>query len=229
LWQVSDAFRLVTLGDAFVYRRDDAADRGEKERRTILPDRRSGNRFERFGVERRSGRDRRAQVPQLGSTIVPTRVPLPPSPPPVTTKQPEPVPIAEVRRALAAGAYADAAALAERMAQAEPLAADAHYLRGLALSNLGRDADALVDLRKAVYLDPDLGFAHFLLAGALARIGEGVAAARSYRAAAVALARMPADLVAAELGGRSAAELVELCHQFAARYEQVPGTDGSER
>jgi chemotaxis protein methyltransferase CheR len=159
--------------------------------------------------------------------IVPARAPLPPTP--VTVSQPEPSPIAEVRRALASGRYEDAAALAEKMARAEPLAADAHYLRGLALSNLGRDADALVELRKAIYLDPDLGFAHFLLAGALARIGEGVAAARSYRAAAGALRRMPADLISAELGGRSAAELVELCHQFAARCELIAGPDAGGR
>ena len=41
LWQVSDAFRLVTLGDAFVYRRDDAAEGSAQERRTVLPDRRA--------------------------------------------------------------------------------------------------------------------------------------------------------------------------------------------
>src|SRR5439155_5244591 len=100
------------------------------------------------------------------------------------------------------GQYAEAADLAEQMAHAEPLAADAHYLRGLALTNLGRDADALVELRKAIYLDPGLGFAHFLLAGALSRLGEAVAAARSYRAAAEVLERMPGDVAPEELGRR---------------------------
>jgi Flp pilus assembly protein TadD len=109
------------------------------------------------------------------------------------------------------------------MAHAEPLAADAHYLRGLALTNLGRDNEALVELRKAIYLDPGFGFAHFLLAGALARLGETVAAARSYRAAAEMLQRMPAGIAPEELGGRSAVELAELCRQLADRAERHGG------
>jgi Flp pilus assembly protein TadD len=131
--------------------------------------------------------------------------------------------VSEVRRALAAGHYVEAVDLAERMAQAEPLAADAHYLRGLALTNLGRDTEALVDLRKAIYLDPGFGFAHFLLAGALARLGESIAAARSYRAAAEMLARMPSNVAPEELGGRSATELAELCRSLADRAERHGG------
>ncbi|MFL6241065.1 MAG: hypothetical protein ACJ735_16410, partial [Actinomycetes bacterium] len=87
----------------------------------------------------------------------------------------------------------------------------------------GRDSEALVDLRKAIYLDPGLGFAHFMLAGALARLGESTAAARSYRAAAELLQRMPGDVAADELGGRSAAELAELCTQLADRAERHGG------
>jgi chemotaxis protein methyltransferase CheR len=242
LWQVSDAFRLVSLGDAFVYRRDDAADAAGDERRNVLPDRRAPGKSERWGVERRQGRDRRGAPPLTGhsglvatlgrvltSPISPS-VPHPPSqpsppaaPPPVTTTQPEPAPVSEVRRALAAGEYAEAVDLATRMAQAEPLAADAHYLRGLALTNLGRDGEALVDLRKAIYLDPGFGFAHFLLAGALARLGESVAAARSYRAAAELLQRMPPSVAPEELGGRSAVELAQLCRQLADRAERHGG------
>jgi chemotaxis protein methyltransferase CheR len=241
LWQVSDAFRLVSLGDAFIYRRDDtpppppeATDeelaRHASERRSVLPDRRGGGKNERFGLDRRSGHDRRLgnppgksrNRPTLRNTIIP-KASEPPAP--VTVRQPEPSPLAAVRQALGDGRYDEAVQLAESLASAEPLAVDAHYLRGLALCNLGRDAEALVDLRKAVYLDPELGFAHFLLAGALARVGEGIAAGRSYRAAATALERMPADLVAAELGGRSAAELAELCRTLAERAESASGDD----
>jgi chemotaxis protein methyltransferase CheR len=238
LWQVSDAFRLVPLGDAFVYRRDDEAEASGQERRNVLPDRRSPGKSERWGVERRQGRERRGEpastrhsglVATLGRVISPPG-PRPPSqqtpptaPPPVTTTQPEPAPVSEVRRALAAGRYDDAVTLAEQMAQAEPLAADAHYLRGLALTNLGRDAEALVDLRKAIYLDPGFGFAHFLLAGALARCGESVAAARSYRAAAELLARMPPSVAPEEFGGRSAVELADMCRHLADRAERHGG------
>ena len=120
---------------------------------------------------------------------------------------------------MGAGRYAEAADLAAEITTADPLRQEAHYLQGLALTNLGEDADALVVLRKAVYLDPDDGFAHFLLAGALERRGELVAAGRSYRAAATTLGRRPLDAVAPELGGRSVAELAGLCAQQALRVE----------
>ena len=55
--------------------------------------------------------------------------------------------------------------------------ADAHYLRGLALVDLGEDAGALAELRKAVYLAPQDGFAHFLLAGVLSRLDQAQAEA----------------------------------------------------
>ena len=120
---------------------------------------------------------------------------------------------------MATGSYAEAADLAAEITTADPLRQDAHYLHGLALTNLGRDADALVVLRKAVYLAPDDGFAHFLLAGALERVGEPVAAGRSYRAAATTLGKRPLDAVAPELGGRSVAELAALCAQQAHRVD----------
>jgi Flp pilus assembly protein TadD len=126
-------------------------------------------------------------------------------------------PLDAVRAALALGQYDEAADVAAEVVAATPLWAQAHYLQGVALTNLGRDADALVVLRKAVYLDPDHGFAHFLLGGALERSGEPVAASRSYRAAASTLGRRPLDSVATELGGRSVAELAALCMQLAQR------------
>ena len=243
LWQVSDAFNLVTLGDAFVYRRDDVAAKDEAERRRVLPDRRAPGRSERWGVERRSNRDRRNEpaptpaprglVATIGRVLTTpigpgasrqaasrAAAPAPVAPQPIATEQAVPAEVTAVRQALAAGEYADAVRLAESIADAQPLAADAHYLRGLALTNMGRDAEALVDLRKAIYLDPGLGFAHFLLAGALARLGERVAAIRSYRAAADTLKRMPPDAAADELGGRKASELAELCTSLADRHSE---------
>jgi chemotaxis protein methyltransferase CheR len=89
----------------------------------------------------------------------------------------------DARAALAAGRHDDAAALAERAALALPLHAPAHRLRGEALVALGRDEQALVALRKALYLDPDDALAHLQLAGALARSGHVAAAVREYRAA----------------------------------------------
>jgi chemotaxis protein methyltransferase CheR len=125
-----------------------------------------------------------------------------------------------VHQELKAGRYLLAAEMAESLASREPLLAEAHYLRGMALCNQGRDRDALDSLRKAVYLDSNAGFAHFLLAGALARLGESAAAATSYRAAAETLGRRAGDAVAAELGGRSIAELIVLCRSLAGSSEE---------
>jgi chemotaxis protein methyltransferase CheR len=213
LWQVCDDFSLVPLGDAFVYRRGASDD----NRRAVLPDRRTENEPRPTRADRRRGpldrRGRRA-APSVPPPSLPVGEPGLPS---------GLDPMVAVRTAVAVGDYDEAADLAEEVTTATPLRAEAHYLRGLALTNLGRDAEALVVLRKAVYLDPHDGFAHFLLAGALERSGERVAAGRSYRAAATTLGTRPLDSVAPELGGRSVAELAVLCQRLA---RQVEGTCG---
>ena len=223
LWQVNDAFRLVTLGDAFVYRKDVPGE----ERRTVLPDRRTGDDgLPADGERRTSKNDRRAA--RWEALTKPRTLPFPrPSSSrggggrtleSVSVAATAPAysdPIEEVRAALREGRYADAASLARAVTVAEPLRADAYYLHGLALANQGLDSDALVELRKAVYVDPMAGFAHFLLAGVLARLGDAQGAARSYKAAAETLGRTADDHLATELGGRSVSELVDLCRQLA--------------
>jgi chemotaxis protein methyltransferase CheR len=229
LWQISDDFTLVSLGDAFVYRRIDAG----AERRAVLPDRRTEDEPRPTRADRRRGPvDRRnvagAKAPRVSDeatgTLPRVRERLEAVPPgPAADAGPDP--LVAVRTAVAQGKYAEAADLAAEVVTATPLRSEAHYLHGLALGNLGRDAEALVVLRKAVYLDPDDGFAHFLLGGALERSGERVAAARSYRAAASTLGRRPFDAVAPELGGRSVAELAALCHQLARSAESAMRTE----
>jgi chemotaxis protein methyltransferase CheR len=213
LWQVTDAFSLVSLGDAFVYRRPVPG----AERRAVLPDRRTEDEPRPTRADRRRNvEDRRRPTtsrwrPRLS---LPTAVP-----PPTPAADPVADPLDAVAAAVGAGRYEEAADLASDVTAADPLRARAHYLHGLALTNLGRDADALVVLRKAVYLAPDDGFSHFLLAGALQRVGEQIAAARSYRAAASTLGGRPLDAVAPELGGRSVAELAAVCAEQARRIE----------
>jgi len=214
LWQISDEFSLVSLGDAFLYRRQPAIG----ERRLVLPDRRTEDEPRPTRADRRRGPLDRRRV-GLG------RRKSEPKPEAVESTslsaEPRPDPLVAVRTAVAEGRYDDAADLAAEVVTATPLRSEAHYLHGLALSNLGRHADALVVLRKAVYLDPDDGFAHFLLGAALERLDEHVAAARSYRAAATTLGRRPRDAVAPELGGRSVAELAQVSTKLAAHAEQA--------
>jgi chemotaxis protein methyltransferase CheR len=218
LWQISDDFTLVTLGDAFVYRRQPQSYAAQvAERRRVLPDRRTENEPRPTKADRRRGPDDRRKL-FAAAAPVPVPAVAPPTPPPMRD------PLDAVRAAVTSGNYAEAADLAAEVVTASPLLQEAHYLQGLALTNLGRDADALIVLRKAVYLAPADGFAHFLLAGALERQGEQLAAARSYRAAAGTLGGRPKDAVAPELGGRSVAELAALCSEQARRIETTSRT-----
>jgi chemotaxis protein methyltransferase CheR len=225
LWQISDDFALVPIGDAFVYRRLAATDESH-EHRWVLPDRRTEDEPRPTRADRRRGDADRRGRPALAAPL-PEQRPSPPPvlsapvvPEPASAPAPPPDPLDAVRAAIAEGRYAEAADVAAEVVATTPLWAQAHYLHGVALTNLGQDAQALVALRKAVYLDPQHGLAHFLLGGALARHGEPMAAARSYRAAASTLGRRPLDGVADELGGRSVAELAALCTQLAQRADQ---------
>jgi chemotaxis protein methyltransferase CheR len=227
LWQISDDFSLVSLGDAFVYRRLDEP--VEEERRRVLPDRRTEDEPRPTRADRRRGEnDRRGratettELPKLPRLVTPAMPIVATIVPVVPTHDP----LDAVRTALTDGRYAEAADIAAEVVAATPLWAEAHYLQGVGLTNLGRDADALIVLRKAVYLDPDHGYAHFMLGGSLDRLGEHVAAARSYRAAAGTLGRRPLDSVAAELGGRSVAELAALCMELAHRADVDARTVG---
>jgi len=213
LWQVNDDLRLVPLGhgdDAtFVYRRGEPAPVASAPAPAATP----------------------PAAPLPGPARPAAAVPAGLAPPlqrrrgvgperqvPPALLQPATAdPVLAVRTALAEGQYETAARLARRAAVAAPLRAELHYLLGRALVDLGREAEALPALRSAVYLEPRSGLAHFLLAGALRRSGDPVAAAREYSAAARTLGQSPGEATADELGGRSASELAALCAQLAAR------------
>jgi chemotaxis protein methyltransferase CheR len=194
-----------------VYRRLD----GPREaRRAVLPDRRPG--ADPKPAERRLRPRRTEKAAKPAARPAPKPAPAPPSADDL---------VARTRAALAKGRYDEACALAERAVEVEPLRGEVFYLRGLALVDLGDDERALVELRKAVYLEPDMGFAHFLLAGVLDRLGDRAASAREYAAAADTLGLAPGDATAEELGGRSVRELAQLCRQLERRYsgERVEG------
>jgi chemotaxis protein methyltransferase CheR len=227
LWQICDDFTLVPLGDAFVYRRADQPEATDR-RRWVLQDRRTEDEPRPTRADRRRGdTDRRGRPPGPAAAVAPAATSTPPAVPESTAAVPPPRdPLDAVRWAIAEGRYDEAADVAAEVVAATPLWAQAHYLHGVALTNLGRDADALVVLRKTVYLEPEHGLAHFLLGGALERLGEPVAASRSYRAAAYTLGSQPLEGVAPELGGRRVTELAELCLQLARRVDQTTRSSG---
>ena len=169
LWQVTDAFRLVTLGDAFVYRRIDPP---KVERRVGLGGLKAFGWRNGAGPAARTG----AGVTGRASRSVAAVVDRPAAPAGTgagaapgagrarrrrpgrrTGDRPDGLPpsLQLVHAELAAGRYLLAAEMAESLASREPLLAEAHYLRGMALCNQGRDRDALDSLRKAVFLDSE--------------------------------------------------------------------------
>ena len=180
LWQVSDAFTLVPMGEAFIYRR--TADVRSRASRTSKATPRAPRQLTR----------RRTTATAL------------------TVDN-----LAAARTAFAAGDYGEAAREAEAATVADPLNAEGYVVLGHARTTLGLDTQAVDPLRKAVYLEPTAGHAHFLLAGALSRVGQPGPAAASYRAAARALPLMPPRMLGSYLGGRSVQDLVDLCLRLA--------------
>lgn len=198
LWQVSEAFSLVPVGDAYVYRRSHQGSPG---------------------APRRQGRQgtRRA-------TVAPVVPDAPPAPValrrPAATRGPDSRRdadglLADARARLADGDYAEAARSAAQAVAADSLLAPAYVVLGQARSTLGQDGAAIDTLRKAVYLDPAAGHAHFLLAGALSRMGLHGPAVVSYRAAARAVEAMTPAQRAELLDGRDAGEMSDLCERLA--------------
>lgn len=89
-----------------------------------------------------------------------------------------------VRAALAAGSFADAERRASALAVAFPASADAHNLRGSALRNLGRLAEAAEAFAQAVRIAPDIPELRCNLGLCLKRLGRASQAIEHLRFAA---------------------------------------------
>ena len=199
LWQVSDAFALVPVGDAFVYRKSHDSRRGSPtQRRRSVPIRSTPPAMPSrpepaVRAVLSPGARRASRAADVGGVAL----------------------LATARGHLVAGDYASAAVAAEAAVRADSLLGPAYVVLGRARSTLGEDAAAVDPLRKAVYLDPTAGDAHFLLGGALSRLGQHGGAAVSYRAAAASLQHLDDATRRDLLGGRDLAELVDLCETLA--------------
>jgi chemotaxis protein methyltransferase CheR len=107
-------------------------------------------------------------------------------------------------------ANAKGAREAERIAQAavrrHPLDAQLHYLRASLLLTLDRDEEAEHEAQRALYLDPSLAVAHFLLGTILRKRGARPDALRAFRNVRDLCAARPSDEeVAAGAGERAGA------------------------
>ncbi|HMC70838.1 MAG TPA: protein-glutamate O-methyltransferase, partial [Mycobacteriales bacterium] len=103
LWQITDAFTLVPLGDAFVYRRPAATG----ERRAVLPDRRTEDEPRPTKADRRRHTEDRRRMAALRPRLA-VPAPAPASSPPAQAVDP----LLAVTAAVQAGRYAEAADLA---------------------------------------------------------------------------------------------------------------------
>jgi chemotaxis protein methyltransferase CheR len=215
LWQVSDAFTLVPLDEAFLYRRDGATRAGLRAD-AAMPGRSSVARSATLRRLWPASPTRRTPVAPVAATPAGVVGPRTPS------AQDN---LAAARKALASGDYREAVGLAGQAIAAEPLLAEAYVVLGHARSTIGLDAQAVEPLRKAVYLDPSAGHAYFLLAGALSRLGQHGPAAVSYRAAARSLPSVSEPILRTFLGGRSVTELADVCERLsrAATHLQTNG------
>ncbi len=194
LWQVTDAFTLVTLGDAFAYRKDVPVVRVPEPEPEPEPRPRRPLPTPRVSPPRPHTRDELDHVPDPDQATHLLRL---------------------AREAMEQTRYGEAARLAAAAATASPFEVDAYLVEGRARATVGDDAGSLVALRKAVYLSPELGHARFALAGALSRCGEHAAAAREYRAAALSLPTTPESELVDLLDGCDVAQLVALCRRLA--------------
>jgi chemotaxis protein methyltransferase CheR len=155
VWQVSDRFVPVDLGDCFAYR-------------PRLPQAPKG--------EPKAFRPRPPQPPPPPPPSKPLAPrPSPPSPP-------EPVePLAAVVELVVAGQLTQAQAALRRVLAANPADAQAHALEGYLQEVSGNPEAAICAFRAALYLEPELFQARLFLAHTLRRLGQGARALAEYR------------------------------------------------
>ena len=213
LWQISDEFSLLPVGEAFVYRKDavPAARRPALRGAPAAATTPSPPRRVMQNVLRVPGlRPRRHTTSEPPPRTEAARIPSPADD------------LLRAREALSRGNYDEAATLAERATATNPLLVDGYIVEGRALSNQGDDDGALAALRKAVFLDPAAAHAHFLLATTLARVGDPSGAALSFASAANTLPGASPETLSELLDGRAVSDLVDLCRQLAASLQPEP-------
>jgi chemotaxis protein methyltransferase CheR len=99
---------------------------------------------------------------------------------PEPKRQELPASMAAALAAADAGRLDDALAATRRVLEADPLDADAHFVRGVAELGRGDATAAAGSLRRALYVDPAFALAAFQLGRAYDALGDEAAARRSY-------------------------------------------------
>jgi chemotaxis protein methyltransferase CheR len=123
----------------------------------------------------------------------------PPEPPAASAAIPAVELSADLDDALRAANQGDLEAALEatdRALNCDALDTNAHFLRGLALRGLGRQAEAISAFRSALYVDPEFGLAAFEMGRALEACGDETSAARAYNQALKTFDRTPDSALA---------------------------------
>ena len=95
------------------------------------------------------------------------------------------------------------------------------YLHAVLLIGLGRDIDALEELRQAIYFDRSQPLPHFTLGSIFQRLGELRKARQAYRNAQRLCEAIPPDAIAMLSDGETAAKLAEACAERIAILDQI--------
>jgi chemotaxis protein methyltransferase CheR len=129
-------------------------------------------------------------------------------------------------RELANRDVAEAERICAAATQRHPLSSELHYLRAVLLLDLGRDAEALPAVRRALYLDRSLAIAHFTLGSILQRRGDGAGAWRAYRNARDLCRACPAEEIVPLSDGEPAERLAAAAETQMAREEAARRSPG---
>ncbi len=119
------------------------------------------------------------------------------------------------------GRLDQARAWCEKALSTDRLNPGLHYLRSTIVQEQGSAEEAIVSLKRALYLDSDFALAHFGL-GTLARQrGKAGAASRHFRNCLAALAPHPSQDIVPESGGLAVARLREIVESTLASGENT--------
>jgi chemotaxis protein methyltransferase CheR len=193
LWQMSDAFTLVPLGDAFVYRRDDGP-----QGRVMLPDRRTEAGDAPILLQERRGRNERRRRPGEGprpatSAAAPARssrpaVKLPPGQPlpggwPPVGVPPMTLPTGQPSRAMPSQRPPSAERPPAGAKGAGTRSTEDFLVNARAALAAGRYPDAVVAAARAAKADPLLVQPHLISGEALVNMGRDADAIKELRQA----------------------------------------------
>jgi chemotaxis protein methyltransferase CheR len=105
----------------------------------------------------------------------------------------------------------------EKAIAEEKLNPSYHYLHGTILNDLGRIEDAVVSMKKALFLAPEMAVAHFALGNLTRRLGKHKESAKHFEAVLAVLDDLPKDGIVEESEGMTAGRLAEIVHAMASR------------